>query len=80
MRSHEGNRPNENYQYDQEEETMQHFARMTDVHVALAPYLRTLVKENAAEGIPVQRPLFMEYEEDERTYELQYQYMLGKTF
>ncbi|WJE15242.1 alpha-glucosidase [Halobacillus sp. ACCC02827] len=78
MRSHEGNRPNENYQYDQEEETMQHFARMTDVHVALAPYLRTLVKENAAEGIPVQRPLFMEYEEDERTYELQYQYMLGE--
>ena len=77
MRSHEGNRPQDNYQYDGDEETMKSFARMTNVHVTLAPYLRDLVKINSQLGIPVQRPLFMEYEEDEQTYDIQYQYMLG---
>ncbi|WP_082235511.1 alpha-glucosidase [Halobacillus massiliensis] len=78
MRSHEGNRPDDNYQYDQDEETMKHFARMTNIHVELAPYLKELVKKNTDKGIPVQRPLFMEYEEDEKTYDIQYQYMLGE--
>ncbi|TDL31188.1 alpha-glucosidase [Jeotgalibacillus sp. S-D1] len=78
MRSHEGNRPDDNFQYDQDEETMNCFARMTKIHVELAPYLKKLVKTNTEKGIPVQRPLFMEYEDDEKTYDIQYQYMLGE--
>ncbi|UOQ45509.1 alpha-glucosidase [Halobacillus salinarum] len=77
MRSHEGNRPQDSFQYDGDEETLAGFARMSHVHAALAPYLKELVRVNAAEGIPVQRPLFMEYEQDDQTYDIQYQYMLG---
>ncbi|WP_173915433.1 alpha-glucosidase [Halobacillus sp. Marseille-Q1614] len=77
MRSHEGNRPSDCIQYDEDDETMKSFARMTDIHVELAPYLKDVVKTNAEHGIPVQRPLFMEYEEDEKAYDIQYQYMLG---
>lgn len=78
MRTHEGNRPDDNWQFDGDVETMQHFARMTDVHVALAPYLKELVAVNAQKGIPVMRPLFMHYEQDEKAYDIQYQYLLGE--
>jgi alpha-glucosidase len=77
MRTHEGNRPDDCFQFDGDEETLLHFVKMTDVYVELAPYLKHLGKVNAAEGIPVQRPLFMEYEQDSTAYDIQYQYMLG---
>ncbi|WP_408008163.1 alpha-glucosidase [Pseudalkalibacillus sp. A8] len=77
MRTHEGNRPDDCFQYDGDDETLEHFVKMTNVYVSLAPYMKGLVKQNAEEGIPVQRPLFMEYEEDSRSYDIQYQYMLG---
>lgn len=77
MRTHEGNRPDDCFQFDGDEETLQHFVTMTDVYVTLAPYIKSLVKLNADKGIPVQRPLFMEFEQDEKSYHIQYQYMLG---
>lgn len=77
MRTHEGNRPYDCFQFDGDDETLEHLARMTNVYVKLAPYTRRLVKENAEKGIPVQRPLFMHYEEDETAYSLQYQYLYG---
>ncbi|WP_221567126.1 alpha-glucosidase [Alkalihalobacillus sp. TS-13] len=77
MRTHEGNRPDDCFQYDGDDETLEHFVKMTNVYVSLVPYMKGLVKQNAEEGIPVQRPLFMEYEEDSRSYDIQYQYMLG---
>ncbi|MFC0471472.1 alpha-glucosidase [Halalkalibacter kiskunsagensis] len=77
MRTHEGNRPDDCFQYDGDEETLLHFVKMTDVYVELAPYVKSLVKLNATEGIPIQRPLFMEYEQDPKVYDIQYQYMLG---
>lgn len=78
MRSHEGNRPYDCFQFDGDEETLKHFARMTNIYVDLAPYTKMLVKENAEKGIPVQRPLFMHYEDDPKTYEIQYQYLYGR--
>ncbi|MGI8315965.1 alpha-glucosidase [Halobacillus mangrovi] len=78
MRSHEGNRPTDSFQYDHDDETIESFARMTNIHVELSPYLKELVKVNAEKGIPVQRPLFMEYKDDSKTYDIQYQYMLGE--
>lgn len=78
LRTHEGNRPDDCIQFDEDEETIQHFVKMTDVYVHLAPYIKSLVKENAERGIPVQRPLFMHYENDYKTYDIKYQYLLGK--
>ncbi|MGG4130501.1 alpha-glucosidase [Paenibacillus illinoisensis] len=78
MRTHEANRPDDCFQYDGDEETLEHFARMSNIFVTLAPYTKSLVKENAERGIPVQRPLFMHYENDPKTYDIQYQYLFGK--
>lgn len=78
MRTHEGNRPSTNFQYYEDADTMEAFARLTKLHVELTPYIKELVRENAQKGIPVQRPLFMHYEEDETTYNIQTQYMFGR--
>ena len=78
MRTHEGNRPDDCFQFDGDEETLEHLTRMSNVYVTMAPYIKSLVEENARRGIPVQRPLFMHYEEDEKTYDIQYQYLFGE--
>ncbi|MBD8065890.1 alpha-glucosidase [Devosia sp. PTR5] len=77
MRSHEGNRPAENLQIDQDPEVLSHFARMTAIYVHLAPYLRTLSAEAVARGLPVQRPLFLHHEDDPATYTIQDAYLYG---
>lgn len=77
MRTHEGNRPRDNLQIDQDPEVLRHFARMTQVYVHLVPYLRSLVAEASSRGLPVQRPLFLHFEDDERTYTIQDAYLYG---
>lgn len=77
MRTHEGNRPEENFQYYDDEDCMNQFARLVDIYTMLAPYTKTLVAENAAKGIPVQRALFLHNEEDEACYDIQYEYLFG---
>ncbi len=59
MRSHEGNRPDDNLQIDSNPHILEHFARFSRLHAALAPYVRTLRDEAAATGLPIQRPLFL---------------------
>jgi len=77
MRTHEGNRPRDNLQIDQDPEVLAHFARMTQVYVHLVPYLKSLVAEASAQGLPVQRPLFLHFEDDPRTYAIQDAYLYG---
>src|SRR5690606_35845274 len=68
MRSHEGNRPRDNLQIDQDGEVLAHFARMTRIYVHLVPYLKSLVNEATTRGLPAQRPLFLHFEDDPRAY------------
>jgi alpha-glucosidase len=77
MRSHEGNRPKENWQFDSDAETLSHLARMTRLHSALAPYLEALVRENSERGLPVMRPIFLHHEEDEAGWAIKDEYLLG---
>ncbi|WHA42642.1 alpha-glucosidase [Agrobacterium larrymoorei] len=77
MRTHEGNRPRDNLQIDQDETVLAHFARMTAIYVHLAPYLKALSTEATQTGLPVQRPLFLHHEQDRRTYEIQDAYLYG---
>ena len=77
MRSHEGNRPDDNLQIDQDPAVLAHFAKMTRVYRHLAPYLRAISNEAAATGLPVQRPLFLHFEDDPRAYETQTAYLYG---
>ncbi len=78
MRTHEGNRPDENFQFYDDQKAIEHLKKMTDVYTKLKRYIKDAVKENSERGIPVQRPLFLHYEEDEKAYELKYQYLLGR--
>lgn len=77
MRTHEGNRPRDNLQIDQDAEVLSHFARMTRVYVHLVPYLKSLVTDASTRGLPVQRPLFLHFEDDARTYAIQDAYLYG---
>jgi alpha-glucosidase len=78
MRSHEGNRPRDNVQLDQDPILLAHFARMTRIYVQLAPYLKSLSQDAIRYGLPVQRPLFLHHEADRRTYAIQDSYLYGR--
>ncbi len=78
MRTHEGNRPDDNWQFDHDVETIRQFARMSQVFTSLKPYIKQAVALNAQSGLPVMRPLFLHYEDDAHTYSLKYQYLFGR--
>ena len=78
MRTHESNRPETNFQYYDDADTMELLARQVQIHVELKPYLKDAVDEYTRTGLPVQRPLFMHYEEDSRGYDIQNEYLLGR--
>ena len=77
FRSHEGNRPDDNLQYDSSPELLACFARWSRVHAALAPYVRHLCDEALAHGWPAQRPLFLHYPDDLSLHTVQDQYLYG---
>ena len=74
---HEGNRPDDNLQYDSTPGLLACFARWSRVHAHLAPYVRHLCTEAAEQGLPAQRPLFMHYPQDTALYAVQDQYLYG---
>jgi alpha-glucosidase len=77
MRTHEGNRPDTNFQYYDDEDCMRRLSRLVDIYTMLSPLLRELVSENAKTGLPVQRALFLHNEDDPRCYTEQFEYLLG---
>ncbi len=77
MRSHEGNRPDDNTQIDKDPAVLAHFARMTRIYAHLSPCLRALSAEAAATGLPVQRPLFLHFQDDPKTYAIQTSFLYG---
>ena len=77
IRTHEGNRPRQNVQYDDDPALLAHFAKMTRIYAHLAPLLRRLSQEASATGLPLQRPLFLHFEEDVESYSNQTSYLLG---
>jgi alpha-glucosidase len=78
MRSHEGNRPAENWHFDSDGETLAHLARMTRLHRALKPYLLHLEKENSELGLPLMRPIFLHHEDDGKAWAIKDEYLLGE--
>jgi len=77
MRSHEGNRPDDNLQYDSTPELLACFAGWSRVHAHLAPYVRHLCDEAVATGLPVQRAMFLHYPDDASLWTTQDQYLYG---
>ncbi len=76
-RSHEGNQPSRDVQFDADEELLRQTAHCTAMHASLAPYLKELVEEATEKGCPVMRPIFYHYDE-EAAYTEKSEYLLGR--
>ena len=58
-----------NFQVYTDEDTLRQFGRLTRVYAALAAnYTRAAVRQNAAQHIPVMRPLFLMFEDDPQSF------------
>lgn len=77
FRTHEGNQPVNNVQFDDDEELLAQLAKCGRMHVALKDYLKGLVAEEISDGTPVMRPLFYHYDEAE-AYTEKTEYLLGR--
>lgn len=78
MRTHEGNRPAENLQLDGSEALLAHFARMSRLHAALAPYVRSAADDAQNRGLPLMRALFLHHPQDRSCWTIQDQYFYGR--
>ncbi|MDE4992578.1 alpha-glucosidase, partial [Francisella tularensis subsp. holarctica] len=70
--------PEENFQFEQDYEALSNIAKIVNTYTTLNPYIKSLVNENHQKVIPVQRPLFINYENDPLCYDIQYQYLNGE--
>jgi alpha-glucosidase len=77
LRGHEGLNPDLNAQHDASEQTLAHNAKFAKIHVALKPYIKEAVKDNAEKGLAVIRPLFFHYDE-KRAFEEAHEFLLGR--
>lgn len=78
FRTHEGDRPADNAQFDSDDETMAHLGRCARLYTAWADYRKALVREAAETGMPVARHLFLHYPQDPNVRGLSYQeFLLG---
>lgn len=78
FRSHEGNRPDKNYQVYSDEKVKKEFARLGKLHFALKDYLSALADEAHEKGYPVVRATYLHYPKDRNTYDLKHQFLLGE--
>jgi alpha-glucosidase len=55
FRTHEGNQPEQNHQWDSDGDTLAHFSRMATLFSCLQPYRQDLMQEAARTGMPLVR-------------------------
>ena len=77
MRTHEGNRPDDNFQFYEDTETMKFLGRFTKIYTSMKEYIKHHVDMATSEGIPVQKPLLLNYENDEVAETIDTQYLFG---
>lgn len=77
LRTHEGNRPDENVQVFDDDATMVAFARATRLHASWRDLRVMLMQEAAATGMPVVRHPWLAYPNDPVTAGLREQFFLG---
>ncbi len=80
FRTHEGNMPELNCQWDRDAETIRQFARFAKIYETLHFYRRELLKEASSSGYPLVRPLFLHYPGDPEAWGIKEEFMLGSEF
>ena len=76
MRTHEGNRPDSNWQFDSDQLTLKHLARMSQIYRALRPYHQQLLQAYQQSGLAPMRPLALHWHRVPATV-LRRQYLYG---
>ena len=59
LRSHEGNKPWKNVQFNHDQETIEMTTKFSNIHYMLKPYLKHVEREYQDYGYPMIRPTFM---------------------
>jgi len=78
MRTHDGNNRDENWCWDRDEYTVQHFRRMALVHEKLSQdFFIGLAKEAVKSGAPIVRAMMLVFPDDRATWSISDQYMIG---
>lgn len=77
LRTHEGNQPVNNVQFDSDDDLLRQMAECSKIHAYLKDYLKDCMLELEARGTPVMRPLFYHYDEN-RAYDEMTEYLLGR--
>jgi alpha-glucosidase len=76
FRTHEGNRPKDNVQFDHEE-VKEEFARNSQLFYQLKPYRKEVLRQYYEDNLPCMRPLFFHFAEEE-AYVNQREYLFGR--
>ena len=77
MRTHQGARKDENWNWNSDAETTAHFRKFTFVHCALKDDFMALAEEAASTGAPLLRHMMLAFPGDEATRDLSDQFMIG---
>lgn len=70
-----GSTPREPWHYG--EDAVSIFRKYAELRYSLLPYLYSCAYRASDAGIPMMRPLFLEFQDDLTTYHIEHQYMLG---
>ena len=77
MRTHRGLNYKENWNFDKDDETLEHFKKFALFHLRLLPYLESLHKEAMEHGIPAMRHIVLEYPSWDGAKRARFEFMLG---
>ena len=77
MRTHEGNRGEENWNYDEDAETLAHFKRYAERHTRLYPFFRALMRVAHERGLPIIRHPALHWPESADMLAVRDTYLLG---
>lgn len=77
MRTHHGTSPKLEWAWDKDAETIAHFRRYAQLHIALVPYLESLARTASANGLPIWRGLMIGYPEDQAVWPITDEVMIG---
>jgi sulfoquinovosidase len=77
MRTHHGTAPKVSWRFDSDDETLAHWKRYAELHVALTPYWEGLTQIAHDRGIPVWRSLALDFGDDLATWPIQDEFFVG---
>ena len=78
MRSHPSSSPDKSFQIWDDDETILHMKKFTEIHMALADFKMFLMDQHFSLGSPITRPLMLNFPENQAVRSVHNQFMLGE--